>query len=138
VPRGIGKGRQKSAEGIVGLFDRTEGPNLKYGKESQVSMHSGDAEGRVERPGAGLPGSGRKSPDGRDGASRGTARRGHSGPETVQLMEAVVERGNMQAAWKRVKANKGAAGVDGKSVAALPAYLREDWPRIREELLAGR
>jgi len=138
VSRGIGKGRQKSAEGIVGLFDRTEGPNLKYGKESQVSMHSGDAEGRVERPGAGLPGSGRKSREGRAGASRGTARRGHSGPETVQLMEAVVERENMFAAWKPVKANRGAAGVDGMTVAALLPYLQEHWPQIKEELLAGR
>jgi len=61
-----------------------------------------------------------------------------SGPETMQLMAAVVERGNMQAAWKRVKGNKGAAGVDGLTVAALPAYLREHWPRIKAELLAGR
>jgi RNA-directed DNA polymerase len=53
-------------------------------------------------------------------------------------MEAVVERENMKAAWKRVKANKGAAGVDGMSVDALPVYLREHWPRIKEELLAGR
>jgi RNA-directed DNA polymerase len=53
-------------------------------------------------------------------------------------MEAVVERGNMQAAWKRVKGNKGAAGVDGMTVASLPAYLREHWLRIKEELLAGR
>jgi RNA-directed DNA polymerase len=53
-------------------------------------------------------------------------------------MEAVVERGNMQAALKRVKANQGAAGVDGMTVEALPAYLREHWPLIREELLAGR
>ena len=53
-------------------------------------------------------------------------------------MEAVVERGNMLAALKRVKANKGAAGVDGMTVDALPAYLRENWSRIKEELLAGR
>jgi len=53
-------------------------------------------------------------------------------------MEAVVERGNMQTAWKRVKGNKGAAGVDGMTVEALPAYLREHWPRIKAELLAGR
>jgi RNA-directed DNA polymerase len=53
-------------------------------------------------------------------------------------MEAVVECENMKAAWKRVKANKGAAGVEGMSVDALPAYLREYWPRIKEELLAGR
>jgi len=101
-------------------------------------MHSGDAEGRAERSGAAWPHGGRKSLDGGAGASRGTARRGHSGPETVQLMEAVVERGNMQAAWKRVKANQGAAGVDGMTVDALPAYLREHWPQIKEELLAGR
>jgi RNA-directed DNA polymerase len=56
----------------------------------------------------------------------------------VQLMEAVVERGNMQAAWKRVKGNKGSAGVDGMTVEALPAYLREHWPQIKEGLLAGR
>jgi RNA-directed DNA polymerase len=55
-----------------------------------------------------------------------------------QLMEAVVERGNMFAAWERVKANKGAAGVDGMSVAALLPYLQEHWPQIKEELLAGR
>ena len=53
-------------------------------------------------------------------------------------MAAVVERGNMQAAGKRVKGNKGSAGVDGMTVEALPASLREHWPQIMEELLAGR
>ena len=46
--RGAGRGRRKSAEGIGGLFDRTEGPDLKYGKESHVLMHSGDAAGRAD------------------------------------------------------------------------------------------
>jgi RNA-directed DNA polymerase len=54
------------------------------------------------------------------------------------MMEAVVERENMIAAWKRVKANKGAAGADGMTVDQLMPYLHEHWPRIREELLAGR
>ena len=53
-------------------------------------------------------------------------------------MEVVVERENMKAALKRVKANKGAAGVDGMSVDALLPYLQERWPRIKEELLAGQ
>ncbi len=53
-------------------------------------------------------------------------------------MDVVVELGNMKAALKRVKANKGAAGVDGMSVDALLPYLQERWPRIKEELLAGQ
>jgi len=54
------------------------------------------------------------------------------------MMAAVVERENMKAALRRVEANKGAAGVDGMTVAALRPYLMEHWLRIKEELLAGR
>lgn len=53
-------------------------------------------------------------------------------------MEAVVERENMTAAWKQVLANKGAPGVDGMTVHGLLPFLRQEWPRIKEELLAGR
>jgi RNA-directed DNA polymerase len=101
-------------------------------------MNQGDAEGRVAIPGAAQSGSGRKSRGGKDGASKVTAKRGHSRPETLQLMEAVVERENMKRAWLRVKGNKGAAGVDGMSVDALLPHLREHWPNIKEDLLAGR
>jgi RNA-directed DNA polymerase len=54
------------------------------------------------------------------------------------MMEAVVERGNMLAALARVERNKGSAGVDDMPVEALRPYLREQWPRIKEELLNGR
>ncbi|MBI5601262.1 MAG: group II intron reverse transcriptase/maturase [Gemmatimonadetes bacterium] len=57
---------------------------------------------------------------------------------TGALLERVLERGNLQRALKRVRQNKGAAGVDGMTVEQLPAYLRVHWPRLREELLAGR
>jgi RNA-directed DNA polymerase len=53
-------------------------------------------------------------------------------------MEEVVGRDNMWAAWKRVKGNGGSAGVDGMTVEQLPEFLRAEWERIREELLAGR
>jgi len=85
-----------------------------------------------------LPGSGRNPREGSDGASRDTASLGHSEPETKQLMEAVVERGNMVQALKRVEANKGAPGVDFMPVSELRGYLREHWPRIKEALLEGR
>ncbi len=44
----------------------------------------------------------------------------------------------MAAAWKRVKANAGSAGVDGRTVSQTAEYLKTDWPRIREELQSGR
>jgi RNA-directed DNA polymerase len=52
-------------------------------------------------------------------------------------MEAIVERANLKQALAQVKRNKGAAGVDGMSVDDLPAYLKEHWPTIRTQLLAG-
>lgn len=71
------------------------------------------------------------------GASSITAGEEVTGPGTMQLMEAVVERGNMLAALHRVERNKGAAGVDGMTVADLRANLKEQWPTVRESLLAG-
>jgi RNA-directed DNA polymerase len=54
------------------------------------------------------------------------------------LMEAVVERGNMTAAYKRVVANQGAAGADGMTVDELKGYFNAQWERIKRELLEGR
>jgi len=53
------------------------------------------------------------------------------------LMERVVERENCLRALKRVRKNKGSPGIDGMGVDGLPAHLRENWERIRAELLAG-
>ena len=50
---------------------------------------------------------------------------------------AALTRENLQRAWKRVKANKGAAGVDGLDIDQTAAQLDTTWPAIREQLLAG-
>lgn len=55
-----------------------------------------------------------------------------------QIMERVCERDNLKRALARVKRNKGAAGADRMTVAELPRYLKEHWPVIREQLLAGQ
>jgi RNA-directed DNA polymerase len=56
---------------------------------------------------------------------------------TNRLMEAVCERENLKEALRRVKANKGSAGVDGMTVGGITDYLKQHWPAIREELLNG-
>lgn len=53
------------------------------------------------------------------------------------LMERVLSRSNLQAALKRVRQNKGSPGIDEMMVEELPDYLREHWPALREQLLAG-
>jgi len=97
-----------------------------------------DAEGRAGMPDTTLEDSGRNPREHGAGASNATARRAYSRPETQLMMEAVVERGNMTAAMRRVVSNKGSAGVDGMPVEALQPYLKEHWPRIKEQLLGGR
>jgi RNA-directed DNA polymerase len=52
-------------------------------------------------------------------------------------MEEIVERENLKEAFRRVKANKGAPGVDGMTVDQLGDHLKQHWPAIREQLLSG-
>ena len=95
-----------------------------------------------------MPGSCDKQGTGRLGAGGGEAasqpgsdeapRPRHDPTNTGSgLLEAVLARENLQAAWKRVKANKGAAGADGLSIEQTAAHLRSIWPAIRAGLLAG-
>ncbi len=53
------------------------------------------------------------------------------------LLWQALSRENMAAAWKRVKANKGSAGVDGLTIEQAPEFLKSHWPRIRQELFDG-
>ena len=53
------------------------------------------------------------------------------------LLGQALARENMVAAWKHVKANKGSAGVDGRTVQDTGEYLKSAWPDIRRRLLDG-
>src|SRR5258708_3932578 len=56
----------------------------------------------------------------------------------VDLLEAMLERENLLRAWKRVEANKGAAGIDGRSIAETWQWLKADgWTVTREQLREG-
>ena len=56
---------------------------------------------------------------------------------TMHLMEQVVDRGNLLEAYRKVKANKGAPGVDGMNVDDLGAWLGENHGELAKELLDG-
>src|ERR1039457_5384053 len=73
-----------------------------------------------------------------EGTESSAGKRGTESPAIAeQLMEEVCGRENCKQALKRVKANKGSAGVDGMTVQQLPEYLKQHWPGIREQLLSG-
>jgi RNA-directed DNA polymerase len=74
----------------------------------------------------------------REGTESSAGKRGIESPAIAeQLMEEVCGRENCKQALKRVKANKGSAGVDGMTVQQLPEYLKQHWLEIREQLLNG-
>jgi len=61
-------------------------------------------------------------------------------PESSALdatMKEVLKPKNLKKALKQVLRNKGAAGIDGMTIEQLPEYLKDNWPRIRLELLQG-
>lgn len=51
--------------------------------------------------------------------------------EPSELMEALCERGNLRLAYQRVVENKGAAGVDGITVAEFKNHLKRHCRRSR-------
>ena len=66
------------------------------------------------------------------------ARRGDTQPALDhQLLERVVESANVQRAWKQVRANHGAPGIDGLTVEQTEVWLHDHWPTVRQSLLEG-
>jgi len=85
---------------------------------------------------------------GRDAAATGETRREASSDEAgcprhdlnrmgSGLLQEVLTRENLQLALKRVRSNKGAAGVDGLGIDETVEHLKTAWPVIRAQLLAG-
>jgi RNA-directed DNA polymerase len=54
------------------------------------------------------------------------------------VTQEVLSAENLRAALRQVQGNKGSPGIDGTTVAELPAYLKTHWCQIKEQLMQGR
>ena len=51
-----------------------------------------------------------------------------------ELLEKILSKDNMNTAYKRVCANKGAGGVDEVTIEELGDYIKENWDSIRNQI----
>jgi retron-type reverse transcriptase len=89
---------------------------------SEDDLHGSSRKLRARR------GSGANSP----GAGEATD------PRKPDLIETMLEGGNLIRALQAVERNAGVAGVDGLETSQLRRYLWEHWDRIKEQILKGR
>jgi RNA-directed DNA polymerase len=101
------------------------------------SREAGDADKKAEKPEPNGKDSGGTAKDTDEARQTSTARGEYAGIEEESLLEKVLNRDNVLAAYNRVKSNGGAAGIDGMTVEELLPFCRENWARIRQELLDG-
>jgi len=98
-----------------------------------------DKQQKIQLRLAFMTGGGAESPNPVVGGTESfmAASKAESPAKADKLMEEILDPENLKEALKRVKANKGSAGIDRMTVDLLPAYLQKHWPEIREQLLRG-
>ena len=100
-------------------------------------MREAEPEKKTEISEADQRGQGRKPEAAQASGSNFPGRKESTGPKQPDLIERMLERGNLLKALQAVEANRGAAGMDGMEVKQLRSYLREHWAGIREQILSG-
>ena len=58
--------------------------------------------------------------------------------QTGKLMEKILSNDNLNQAFKKVKSNKGAGGVDGMNVDELLSFLKDNGKQLKQQLMDGK
>ena len=124
---------QKSADGIVGR--NPEGLNVDKVSHTMEMNYTDQkfprGEANIETTG-GIPEESEKA------VTDNSTSNGHANRQASTLFEEILSRENMMKAYKAVKRNQGAPGVDGMRVSEVSSYLKKNWSHIKHELLTGK
>lgn len=124
---------KESAEAIVGGVSCRRAEREGQPREVSLGAARHQKPGQPGRVGARVGEAGQEATS--DEAA--LARHDQTGWGADDLLGQALARENVGRAWKRVKANKGSAGVDGRTVQDTAEYLKSAWPDIRQRLLDG-
>ena len=61
----------------------------------------------------------------------------HGDPQARTMIEEILDPEITDIAWKKVRSNKGAPGIDGMTVDEFPAFWADHWPRISKAIMEG-
>ena len=67
----------------------------------------------------------------------GVRRVAEPSPVDLASVEHVVSTASIADAWKKVRSNKGAPGVDHISIEKFPKWVRPKWKTVKRQLLKG-
>jgi RNA-directed DNA polymerase len=97
----------------------------------------GEAEGSEHNRYARTMGAGRNAGSSATGATSAASDESQGTGQGEELIEQMIERDNLNAAWKRVRSNQGAEGVDGLDIEGTQTLIRREWDKIKARLIAG-
>jgi group II intron reverse transcriptase/maturase len=128
---------QESAEAIVGKIALAiaEGPNIDEWSNVNRKFMSQKRQKISNEPATGRDGEYISNSGGVE-TQQTTVH--ESTIDTTNLLETIVEKGNLLRALKRVEKNKGAAGIDGMTTQELRGYLKQHSLALKEQLISGR